>query len=452
MANDFFTKTGVPSTGAAGTSSTIRAEIALIEAAFDKMPTLTANGSKAVAINAGATALEAVAVTGTGSFVRASSPTLVTPVLGVATATSINKITFTQPATSATLTIADGKTLTASNTITFTATDGATLAIGAGGTLGTGAYATIANYAPLASPAFTGYVGIGNSSAADMDALNGAGRLVVGDGSAASTGATIYGTTLGVIAFADALTAGGSAAGSIVYDHSTDTLTLSTATAAAVTVKSTGSVLIGTTTATKNLRLEQKLATVAIGSGVFAGHSITSYVGASASGGSLLDLQRSRGATDGTMTAVASGDVLGNVVFRGSDGTNFVPAASIFAQVGGTPGANDMPGELVFGVTPDGSAAPTVALRIDAAHNFRINDATVGTNAVGVLSIANATAPTTGPADTVQFYSSDESAGHTIPSFYCEGTNVLATGQADSASSVRVKIRVNGTVVTLLAI
>jgi len=229
MANDFFTKTGVPSTGAAGTSSTIRAEIALIEAAFDKMPTLTANGSKAVAINAGATALEAVAVTGTGSFVRASSPTLVTPVLGVATATSINKITFTQPATSATLTIADGKTLTASNTITFTATDGATLAIGAGGTLGTGAYATIANYAPLASPVFTGYVGIGNSSASDMDALNGAGRLVVGDGSAASAGATIYGSALNVLAFADALTAGGSAAGSIVYDHATDKLSLSTA-------------------------------------------------------------------------------------------------------------------------------------------------------------------------------------------------------------------------------
>ena len=54
--------------------------------------------------------------------------------------------------------------------------------------------------------------------------------------------------------------------------------------------------------------------------------------------------------------------------------------------------------------------------------------------------------------DTVQFYGTDDAAGHTIPSFYCEGTNVLATGQADSASSVRVKIRVNGTVVTLLGI
>lgn len=51
--------------------------------------------------------------------------------------TSINKVAITPPATSATLTIADGKTLTASNTLTFAGTDGSTLNVGAGGTLGT---------------------------------------------------------------------------------------------------------------------------------------------------------------------------------------------------------------------------------------------------------------------------------------------------------------------------
>jgi hypothetical protein len=50
--------------------------------------------------------------TGTGVNVFATSPTLVTPVLGVATATSINKVAFTAPATSATLALADGSTLT----------------------------------------------------------------------------------------------------------------------------------------------------------------------------------------------------------------------------------------------------------------------------------------------------------------------------------------------------
>jgi len=73
--------------------------------------------------------------TGTGALVFGTSPTLTTPVLGVATATSINKVAITAPATSSTLTIADGKTLTASNTLTLTGTDGSSVAFGAGGTV-----------------------------------------------------------------------------------------------------------------------------------------------------------------------------------------------------------------------------------------------------------------------------------------------------------------------------
>lgn len=74
--------------------------------------------------------------TGTGSkFVVDTSPTLVTPVLGVATATSINKVTITAPATSATIAIADGKTFTLSNTLTFTGTDASSVAFGTGGTV-----------------------------------------------------------------------------------------------------------------------------------------------------------------------------------------------------------------------------------------------------------------------------------------------------------------------------
>jgi hypothetical protein len=61
--------------------------------------------------------------TGSGSLVFATSPSLTTPTLGVASATSINKVAITAPATSATLTIADGKTLTSSNTITLAATN-----------------------------------------------------------------------------------------------------------------------------------------------------------------------------------------------------------------------------------------------------------------------------------------------------------------------------------------
>jgi hypothetical protein len=60
--------------------------------------------------------------TGTGQLVFATSPSLVTPSLGVATATSINKITLTAPATGATLTLSDGTTTVV--------TGGGTLALG----------------------------------------------------------------------------------------------------------------------------------------------------------------------------------------------------------------------------------------------------------------------------------------------------------------------------------
>lgn len=61
--------------------------------------------------------------TGTGNPVLQTSPSLTTPSLNVATATSVNKVAITAPATSATLTIADGATLTASANATVSGTN-----------------------------------------------------------------------------------------------------------------------------------------------------------------------------------------------------------------------------------------------------------------------------------------------------------------------------------------
>lgn len=94
MANSFFTASGNPATGSQGSSASMRAEFESIEDGFDKLPVMTGNGGKIVAVNSGGTALEAVTTTGTGSAVKATSPTLVTPTLGVATATSINGTTI----------------------------------------------------------------------------------------------------------------------------------------------------------------------------------------------------------------------------------------------------------------------------------------------------------------------------------------------------------------------
>jgi hypothetical protein len=64
--------------------------------------------------------------------------------------------------------------------------------------------------------------------------------------------------------------------------------------------------------------------------------------------GAVIALAKSRGTTAGSNTIVTSGDGLGRVSFQGSDGSEFVEAAVIQAEVDGTPGANDMPGRLVF--------------------------------------------------------------------------------------------------------
>lgn len=97
------------------------------------------------------------AITGSGSVVMSTSPTLVTPLLGAATATTINKVTITAPATGSTLTIADGKTLTASNTLTFTGVDSSSVAFGTGGSV---AYAggTLAQFAATTSSQLAGVI------------------------------------------------------------------------------------------------------------------------------------------------------------------------------------------------------------------------------------------------------------------------------------------------------
>jgi hypothetical protein len=100
------------------------------------------------------------AVTGTGKMVLDNTPTLITPVLGVATATSINKVTFTAPATAATLTIADGATFATSGaySLTLTATAATNVTFPTTGTLATLAGSEAFTNKTLTNPTVTNYV------------------------------------------------------------------------------------------------------------------------------------------------------------------------------------------------------------------------------------------------------------------------------------------------------
>jgi hypothetical protein len=157
LASPTFTGTPVLPTGTTGITqtaadnSTKLATTAYADAAAGAAVTGKQNTLTNSAGLAGALADE----TGTGLAVFATSPTLTTPVIGVATATTVNKVAITAPATGSTLTIAEGKTLTASNSLTLAGTDASTLNIGTGGTLGSNAYTSTA-FAPLVSPTFTG--------------------------------------------------------------------------------------------------------------------------------------------------------------------------------------------------------------------------------------------------------------------------------------------------------
>jgi hypothetical protein len=77
--------------------------------------------------------------TGSGALVFANTPSLVTPDIGVATATSVNKVTITAPATSATLTLSNGSSLITSggHSLTFNTTNTTSLTLPTTGTLAT---------------------------------------------------------------------------------------------------------------------------------------------------------------------------------------------------------------------------------------------------------------------------------------------------------------------------
>ena len=108
-------------------------------------------------------------------------------------------------------------------------------------------------------------------------------------------------------------------------------------------------------------------------SGGATGRFVSHIFGSSQNADPFYIFARHRSDSVGGTTVVASGDRLGTVSFQGSDGTEFVPAVEIVAVVDGTPGANDMPGRLVFSTTADGASSPTERMRIRNSGEVIIN-------------------------------------------------------------------------------
>jgi hypothetical protein len=127
-------------------------------------------------------------------------------------------------------------------------------------------------------------------------------------------------------------------------------------------IDSSGRLLVGTSTARTNY-----FGSASIGSNfqvvgsTHAESSVIIHNQAANAQAPYLQLGKAKGTG---YEIVSSGDLLGSFVYFGADGSAMRPAASIDAFVDGTPGANDMPGRLVFSVTADGASSPTERMRI----------------------------------------------------------------------------------------
>jgi len=143
-------------------------------------------------------------------------------------------------------------------------------------------------------------------------------------------------------------------------------LTFSTASSERARIDSSGRLLVGTPSARDTIDVENTNVTPSFqiegGTSSTAHALITRYTANNFAG--YFSLAKTRSSTVGNHAVVADDDSLGRLRWLGDDGTDFEVAAQIEAFVDGTPGANDMPGRLVFSTTADGASSPTERMRI----------------------------------------------------------------------------------------
>jgi len=139
-------------------------------------------------------------------------------------------------------------------------------------------------------------------------------------------------------------------------------------------IDSSGRLLVGTSSARSNLFKAGVSALLQVeGVSGSDGRRIVNAYNSNDTGSSEFTFIKSRGTSLGSNTVVQSGDGLGAIYFNGTDGTSDISGASITAVVDGTPGANDMPGRLVFSTTADGASFPTEHFRITQKGIFKFS-------------------------------------------------------------------------------
>ena len=160
----------------------------------------------------------------------------------------------------------------------------------------------------------------------------------------------------------------------LLQSSSQDGYTWNTSAGEAVRIDSSRRLLVGTSTARANFfnTTIPALSQVETSGEGLATASFTHN--ANSTTAPSIILAKTRGTAVGSTTIVQNGDGIGTIYFQGSDGTEFVEAASIQCLVDDTPGANDMPGRLAFSTTANGAAGATVRFTIACNGDHRFSN------------------------------------------------------------------------------
>jgi hypothetical protein len=208
-----------------------------------------------------------------------------------------------------------------------------------------------------------------------------------------------------------------------LFSPGADTVALVTGGTQRATIDSSGRLLVGTSTTVGENRTLQ---VAGIGAEFFYNAADTDAV--------PLILSKSRGSL-GSPTIVSSGDNTGFLRFRGHDGSGYVDTARIESVVDGTPGANDMPGRLVFSTTADGASSPT--------ERMRITNAGIITNKTTNIGVTTGTGFSVAAAGYGVFTTSSE-----VPLYINRQTNDGTLIQLMQDNAIEGTISVSGTTVS----
>ena len=198
-------------------------------------------------------------------------------------------------------------------------------------------------------------IGVASSFAASN-----ADNLQIGDNtSSAQSGITLGSTTASSIRWRD-----GADAGIISYQHSDNSMRLSTSDTERLRIDSSGRLLVGTPSAPAGTDAQYTKFAI-------RGNTLNDNA-------CYLSLGNKK-----TTANTSNDDNLGIITFNDSD-SDAGEYARITGATDGNNGTNDYPGKLIFSTTSDGGSSPTERMRIDSSGNVAIG-ATSSTSKLRVI-------------------------------------------------------------------